>query len=252
MPPDIFDTWAAQAAATAASSQEPLEPNSSVPPASAAAEVAEAADTAPCTPLPLRRALQQLVKDGVLEAASKPQWFRHIALDTAQANRLLEPLDLAVRVDDARGLAWVCVAPSYIPEDDDGQGWTHPLVRRLPLTLEQSLLLAILRREFLQREQDSGLGATVQLDVDSLLPQVEMYLGATGSDVQDRKRLTHLLDKLYEHGIVTRPDAQERITIRPLIVHLANPDNLQALLLHLQSLSNHSPESSGVVTSAQN
>jgi hypothetical protein len=32
-------------------------------------------------------------------------------------------------------------------------------------------------------------------------------------------------------------DAQERITIRPMIVHLANPQNLQALLQHLRALA---------------
>ena len=54
-----------------------------------------------------------------------------------------------------------------------------------------SLLLAILRREFLQREQESGTGAQVRITVDSLLPQLETYLGATGSDMQERKRLGH-------------------------------------------------------------
>lgn len=226
------------------------QPADDEPDAGLPAGLPEADESAPRTGQRLREALQALLADGILEQERKPNLYRTAMLEQPALNVLLEPLDFEARVDEVRGLVFL-----QVRREEDGSledDWSHPLVRRQRLTLEQSLLLAILRREFLQREQDSGLGATVQLDVDSLLPQVEMYLGASGSDVQDRKRLTHLLDKLYEHGIVTRPDAQERITIRPLIVHLANPDNLQALLLHLQSLSNHSPESSGVVTSAQN
>ena len=107
-------------------------------------------------------------------------------------------------------------------------------MRRQRLTLEQSLLLAILRREFLQREQESGMGVTVRLSVDSLLPQLETYLGSTGSDMQERKRLATLLESLRGHGVVSEVDAQESITLRPMIVHLANPQNLQALLQHLR------------------
>ena len=230
MNPDIFDAWT-EPAGEQASSQSPKP---AIP--------ADDALVIPATPQLLRRALQQLLRDGVLEAAARPQLFKELVRDTQRSNTLLEPFDLELRVDDARGLVFVAVAASYLPEgEDEADQWTHPLVRRLPLTLEQSLLLAILRREFLQREQESGLGVPVQVTVDSLLPQLEIYLGATGSDTQDRKRLGHLLDKLYEHGVVSRTDAQERLSIRPMIVHLANPDNLQSLLAHMQQLTGNTP-----------
>ena len=175
---------------------------------------------------------------GLLEQASKPQLFRHIAIDTARVNALLEPLDLQVRVDDLRGLAYVAVAPGWQADDaEDDDEWTHPLVRRQRLTLEQSLLLAILRREFLQREQEGGIGRPVQIAVDSLLPQLEIYLGSTGSDMQERKRLAALLEHLRGHGVVSEIDAQENITVRPMIVHLANPENLQALLQRLREIA---------------
>ena len=173
----------------------------------------------------------------MLEQSAKPQLFRQVAGDTERVNAQLEPLDLQVRVDDVRGLAYVAVAPGYQPDGEDGDEWTHPLVRRLRLTLEQSLLLAILRREFLQREQESGLGVPVRLAVDSLLAQLEIYLGSTGSDLQERKRLAALLESLRGHGVVSEIDAQESITLRPMMVHLANPQNLQALLQHLRSIT---------------
>ena len=232
--PDIFDQWASAAPVAGA--------DADAGGAQSAASVADhdAPPATPTTPVALRRAVQELLKNGVLEQAAKPHLFRQIASDTARVNAQLEPLDLQVRVDDVRGLAFVAIPPNYQPdgeEGDDSDEWTHPLVRRLRLTLEQSLLLAILRREFLQREQEGGLGVPVRLAIDSLLPQLDIYLGSTGSDMQERKRLATLLESLRGHGVVSEVDAQESITLRPMIVHLANPQNLQALLQHLRALA---------------
>jgi Domain of unknown function (DUF4194) len=243
--PDIFDQWAGAARfeqnmpptldgqSQAAMDSDSAQPNN--PPT-------EASPTPPlATPASLRRAVQELLRQGLLERTLKKPQFQQVATDTARVNALLEPLDLEVRVDDARGLAFVAVAASYQPEDSEDDEWTHPLVRRQRLTLEQSLLLAMLRREFLQREQEHGLGVPVQLALDGLLPQLEIYLGHTGSDMQERKRLLNLLDNLHDHGVVSKVDAQDNFTIRPMIVHLANPENLQALLQRLRELSGHSP-----------
>ena len=253
---DVFDQWAS-AAPVAGAPKGPGAPGASASgggqgagPGVAAAqdlggpgvEPGPDFDPAPAvvpsaTPLALRRAVQELLRNGVLEQSAKPHLFRQIASATERVNAQLEPLDLQVRVDDVRGLAYVAVAPGYQPDGEDGDEWTHPLVRRLRLTLEQSLLLAILRREFLQREQEGGLGVPVRLAVDSLLPQLEIYLGSTGSDLQERKRLGALLESLRGHGVVSEVDAQESITLRPMMVHLANPQNLQTLLQHLRSVT---------------
>jgi hypothetical protein len=224
--PDLFDQWAAAANPEAPAAQAPEAPAQP-----------EAPTPTPATPAALRRAVQELLKMGLLEQAAKPQLFRQLLTEQARVNALLEPLDLRLRVDDVRGLALVAVAADFAGEAEDDDEWTHPLVRRQRLTLEQSLLLAILRREFLQREQEGGIGRPVQIAVDSLLPQLEIYLGSTGSDMQERKRLAALLEHLRGHGVVSDVDAQERITIRPMIAHLANPENLQALLTQLRALS---------------
>jgi len=238
--PDIFDQWASQ---TPVDPKEPPTPDGhaqaamdsdNAPPQPSAPATSH---TASPTPTSLRRAVQELLRQGLLERTLKKPLFQQVATDTERVNALLEPLDLQVKVDDARGLAFVAVAASHQPDDSEDDEWTHPLVRRQRLTLEQSLLLAILWREFLQREQEHGLGVPVQLALDGLLPQLEIYLGHTGSDMQERKRLLNLLDNLHDHGVVSKVDAQDNFTIRPMIVHLANPENLQALLQRLRELS---------------
>ena len=232
--PDIFDRMAAQGASAQAEqslSKEELP---------ALVESGIATQSTSRTPPNVRQALQFLLAHGWLESATKPKLFHLIAAQTTLLDALLEPLDLRVVVDDVRGLAFLAVVPDYAGDDTDESeqdDWTHPLMKRQRLTLEQSLLLALLRREFLQRAQESGTGTAVRITVDSLLPQLETYLGATGSDMQERKRLGQLLENLRTHGMVSDVDAQDCITIRPMIVHLLNPENLQTLLLRLRAVA---------------
>ncbi len=232
--PDIFDRMAAQAAGVGVPqslSKEELP---------ALSESALAPQTTSKTPPNVRQALQFLLAHGWLESAAKPKLFHLIAAQTALFDTLLEPLDLRVVVDDVRGLAFLAVVPDYAGDDTDESeqdDWTHPLMKRQRLPLDQSLLLALLRREFLQREQESGTGTAVRVTVDSLLPQLETYLGAMGSDMQERKRPTQLLENLPTHGMAPEDEAHHCITIRPMIVHLLNPENLQTLLLRLRALA---------------
>lgn len=180
----------------------------------------------------IREATQELLKYGLLEEASKPNLYRVVLTHPEEVTRILEPLDLDIGIDEIRGLLYVKVRLDETPEQDE---WSHPLVRRQRLNLEQSLLVAILRQHFVAWEQESGTGASqAQIAIDDLLPQLQIYLGDPGSESKERTRLLTLLDQLKGHGLVTSPDAHERIVIRPIIAHLADPMNLQALLAWLQ------------------
>lgn len=182
-----------------------------------------------------RAALLELLKYGLLEAASKPNLYRVALLRQGEVNQVLGWLDLALRIDDIRGLAFVIVAQTPRADDDE---WSHPLVRRQRLTLEQSLLVAILRQQFVAHEVEAGVGASdARVALDDLIPHLQVYLGDTGSDAQERKRLIGLLEQLKVHGIVSDVDQQERVVIRPIIAHLANPENLVNLLRGLREMA---------------
>ncbi|QNK31979.1 DUF4194 domain-containing protein [Serratia sp. JUb9] len=184
----------------------------------------------------LREATQELLKYGLLEEASKPNLY-HIALaHSDEVRNILEPLDLTIGIDEIRGLLYVKVRLDETAESDE---WSHPLVRRQRLNLEQSLLIAILRQHFIAWEQESGTGASQALiSIDDIIPQLRIYLGDPGSESRERNRLSTLLDQLKGHGLVTSPDAHEQFTIRPIIAHLADPINLQALIAWLQEQLN--------------
>ncbi len=180
----------------------------------------------------IRESTQELLKYGLLEEASKPNLYRVVLAHPEEVTRILEPLDLDIGIDEIRGLLYVKVRLDETPEQDE---WSHPLVRRQRLNLEQSLLVAILRQHFVAWEQESGTGSSqAQIAIDDLLPQLQIYLGDPGSESKERTRLLTLLDQLKGHGLVTSPDTHERIVIRPIIAHLADPMNLQALLAWLR------------------
>ncbi|AMK79143.1 hypothetical protein A1342_07975 [Methylomonas methanica] len=176
----------------------------------------------------LREAVQELLKYGLLEEIHKPNLYRIAISHVQELSDILEPLDLAMGVDEVRGLVFVIVRQREVTEQDD---WAHPLVRRQRFNLEQSLLVAILRQQFIVYEQESGTGASdAVVAIDELIPQLQIYLGDLGSDAKERTRVINLLDQLKGHGLVSTIDSHDRVTIRPIIAHLANPENLQSLL----------------------
>ncbi|MNF67039.1 hypothetical protein D3C84_488430 [compost metagenome] len=181
----------------------------------------------------IREAVQEMLKYGLLEESHKPNLYRTALAHTEDMARILEPLDLAMGIDEVRGLVFVTVRQGDTAEQDD---WSHPLVRRQRLNLEQSLLIAILRQHFIAYEQESGTGASLALiAVDELIPQLQVYLGDLGSEARERTRVITLLDQLKGHGLVSALDAHDRVIIRPIIAHLVNPENLQALLAWLRA-----------------
>lgn len=182
----------------------------------------------------LREATQELLRVGLLEQNLRPNLYKAAVVSLDKINGILEPLDLAARADDIRGLVFLSVR-NIDPATPDDE-WSHPLVRKQRLNLEQTLLVAILRQYFIAHEQEAGTGSSeAMVTVDELIPQLQVYLGDSGSEARERTRALQLLDQLKGHGVVSAPDSHERVSIRPIIAHLANPENLTALLLALKS-----------------
>jgi hypothetical protein len=195
----------------------------------------------PGTPADLKLALQELLRYGYLEEANRNDMFRRIIVHAAAMELALEPLGLSLRIDSHRGVAFVVLGqnPQNITPTSEDEEWSHPLVRKQRLTLEQSLLLAILRQQFAIHEQEYGVGqALAKIAVDELLPTFMTYVGDSGSDAKNENRLLQLLEQLKTHGIVSEVDKKQEVTIRPLIAHLANPESLAALLRIIKEKQN--------------
>lgn len=199
------------------------------------------------TELRVREAVQELLRFGLLEESLKPNLYRNAVRSFNVLNNVLEPLDLLAELDDVRGLVYLKVMKSDVIDETEDE-WSHTLVRKQRLNLEQSLLIALLRQYFVASEQEAGNGSSrAVVAVDELIPQMQVYLGELGSEARERTRMLNLLDQLKDHGLVTAPDKNDRVTIRPIISHLANPENLQVLLysLKVRAQSQGEPMSEG-------
>jgi len=201
------------------------------PPVSIESDISATSDPATTTALHIKEVTQELLKFGYVEESRKPEMFRRALTLQQQVLSVLEPLDLTLGLDEHRGVAFLKVAESSCQGDEIDNPWKHPLVRRQRLTLEQSLLVAILRQAFMMHEQEFGVGqAPASISVDELLPQFLTYVEDSGSDARNESRLTVLLDNLKVYGIVSEINKHQEVTIRPLIAHLANPHSLEGLL----------------------
>ena len=149
------------------------------------AKTEEAVSADAYTPRHIKDAALELLKYGLLESSSKPNLYRAAITHSADINRVLESLDLSMRVDDMRGLAYVVVAASAAEQTDDE--WSHPLVRRQRLNLEQSLLIAILRQQFVAHEQQAGRGGRRGGRLEDCSTADSDVYGALGSDSQEQK-----------------------------------------------------------------
>ena len=78
------------------------------------------------TPQRVREAVQEMLKYGLLEESHKPNLYRSALSSIETVDRILEPLDLALGVDEVRGLVFVTVRQGEVAEQDD---WSHPLGR---------------------------------------------------------------------------------------------------------------------------
>lgn len=186
----------------------------------------------------VKEVIQDLLRHGYIDEQSKPVYFRRVIVHQSNIATALEPLDLALRLDEHRGVAFLVVADTRgDPSNEDGE-WSHPLVRRQRLTFEQSLIIAILRQAFVLHEQEAGVGgAPATVAVEELLPQFLTYFSDSGSDAKNESRLSILLDQLKTYGIVSEVDKNGEFTIRPLIAHLANPASLTTLLASFEEKS---------------
>lgn len=191
----------------------------------------------------IRDTLKELMKHGLLESARKPNLYRVASTSLAEINAALEPIDLEARLDEIRGLAYLAVRPEAASTPDEE--WSHPLIRKRRMTLDQSLLVAILRQHYVAHEQQAGIGASdASLAIDDLLPQIQLYLGPLGSDAMEQKRLRNLLEALKEHGIVSDIE-NDKLQVRPIITHLANPDSLKSLLQTFRDVVQQSTADAG-------
>jgi hypothetical protein len=82
---------------------------------------ARPAETAHHTGLEVKEVTQELLKHGYVEESANPALFQRAMVHEREILRVLEPLDLAVRLDTHRGVAFLVVAEAAFHSSEEGQ-----------------------------------------------------------------------------------------------------------------------------------
>lgn len=176
----------------------------------------------------------ELQKQGMIEASLKPVLYQDARAAFGELSKHFTYLRLSLKLDDVRGLIYLEVAESFIAEG--GDSWSHPLVTKQRFTTEQSLLLAILRQKFLTLENETGANGPKVVIFIEIYQILLHYLGDSGSDDKNRRKVEQLIEKLRPYGIVSEIRADGTFLVRPIITKVLNPESLTALLAHYSSL----------------
>lgn len=171
-----------------------------------------------------RRALTELLSRGALTAAGRLAAYDAIRLNRDRIEELLSDLNLELVLDTTTGIAAV-----RAPETEDGDEGTHPLLRKRPLSLYDTLLALVLRRHY--RERENAGDTKIVIDVAGIQAAMAPFLPLTKSDALDRKQLNGAMDRFKEWAIVMAVrGSDDQFEISPVIRIVISLDWLEQVL----------------------
>lgn len=192
--------------------------------------LSSSADPATSTPgrLPAeaRRALVELMRQGVVMAESRRLIFGALCRHRALIADHLADMHLRVLIDEPAGMALLLSAPA---QTDDNDEENPSLISRRVLTLYDTLLLIVLRKHFLDRETAGDL--RIRIDVQQIENLLLPFLPLTMSSSGDRKRLNGALEAMKKRKILSAVRGEDdRVEIAPTIRYVVPAEYLERLL----------------------
>jgi Domain of unknown function (DUF4194) len=192
------------------------------------------APTAGRLPAEARRALVELMRQGVIIAES-----RRLVFDALCAHRVLiadhlADMYLRMLIDESAGLALLLNTQSGGSDDDEED--VPALISRRTLTIYDTLLLIVLRKHFLDRETAGD--TRIRIDMAQIEALLMPFLPLTGSTSSDRKKLNGAVDAMKRRKILNAVRGEdERVEISPVIRYVVNTEYLEHLLQEYRRLA---------------
>lgn len=182
-----------------------------------------------------RRALVELMRQGVVMAESRRLVFDALCAHRALITDHLADMYLRVLIDEPAGIA--LLLNTHPEESDDTDDEDAPaLISRRTLTLYDTLLLIVLRKHFLDREAAGEV--RVRIDLEQIQALMMPFLPLTASSASDRKRLNGAVDSMKRRKILNAARGEEdRVEISPVIRYVVNAEMLEYLLREYQRLA---------------
>lgn len=168
---------------------------------------AKPTDTPVAQPIPSQHDLTNLVipllKGVLYREDDGVQWAALLRLQ-ARVRDYLTVLVLDLVVDESEGYAFVRAQP----QSDDGAPKVPRLVRRQPLSLQVSLLLALLRKKLAEFDASGG-DTRLVLTRSAVVELVRVFLPAGSNESRLIDQIDTQLNKIVELGFVRRLKPQE-------------------------------------------
>jgi hypothetical protein len=192
------------------------------------------AATAGRLPAEARRALVELMRQGVVVAESRRLVFDALCAHRTLIADHLADMYLRVLIDESAGLALLLNAQSG--GNDDEEEDAAALISRRTLTVYDTLLLIVLRKNFLDRETAGDI--RIRIDVAQIEALLMPFLPLTGSTNSDRKKLNGAVEGMKRRKILNAVRGEdERVEISPVIRYVVNAEYLEHLLEEYRHLA---------------
>jgi hypothetical protein len=185
-----------------------------------------------------RRALVQLLRGPYISAGMHPNLWSAVLTDEAMIRSRLADLFLLLVIDLDNELAFIRNAAA--------PGVSAPVVvRTANLTFVQTAM-ALHLRQLLLRE---GEGNRVFTDLDEMTEQLSVYRDQRGDDLATfAKRVSSAWTTLREHGFLSRPNADGRAEISPVLRLVFGPEEIEEVTREFKRIAqgeNRPPDANG-------
>ena len=221
--PTLFDQYAATPVAD-------MSPTSKTPPDD---DAAESATEQQIGLLPdARRALISLLRNGVVRFDTKRKIFEGLIKHQQAIQQHLADMYLVMLLDEAAGIAMLL--QQDINEDGEEEDATSLITRRT-LTIYDTLLLLMLRKQYQERETAGE--QQVFIDVDWLEEQLMPFTPLTNSERRDKSKLNGALNRMKDRHILAAVRGEEgRLEVTPVIRYVVNAEYLEKMLAEYRDL----------------
>jgi len=180
-----------------------------------------------------RRALVNLMRQGVVLSSNKPKIFEIICVNQQLIRRYLEQIYLSLILDEKAGIAFIASYQNEFISDNESapdiDSESISLINRRTLSLYDSLLLLVLRKHF--RDRENAGEQKVIIDIDRVDSYLTPFLPLTNNSKSDRKKLTAAIQRMLSQKILsTVKGSDERFEITPVIRYVVNAEFLESML----------------------
>lgn len=193
------------------------------------------ASTAGRLPSEARRALVELMRQGVVIADSRRLVFDALCAHRTSIADHLADMYLRMLIDESAGLALLLNA-QLGGDDGEEEEDAAALINRRTLTVYDTLLLIVLRKHFLDRETAGDV--RIRIDMAQLDAMLMPFLPLTGSTNSDRKKLNGAVEGMKRRKILNAVRGEdERVEISTVIRYVVNAEYLEHLLEEYRHLA---------------